>query len=151
VVLGQGFLALGLSGSLDLLLQVALAAFVLPPGGDYDVVKSFRRACRARIRRTVNKLAQGPEETLNPNPQPRRMKSVPLTLEQIVEEARHWPPEKVGELVDRLSEALHPADPAIDQAWKEETRRRLAEIENGTVQAVDGEQVSARIGRIVGM
>ena len=76
--------------------------------------------------------------------------TVPMTLEQIVEEARHWPPEKVGELVDRLTEALHPADPAIDQAWKEETRRRLAEIENGTVQAVDGEEVSARIGRIVG-
>jgi len=73
-----------------------------------------------------------------------------LTLEQIVEEARHWPPEKVGELVDRLTKALHPADPAIDQAWKEETRRRLAEIENGTVQAVDGQEVSARIGRIVG-
>ena len=33
---------------------------------------------------------------------------------------------------------------------KSETRRRLAEIENGTVQAVDGEEVSARIGRIVG-
>ncbi len=28
---------------------------------------------------------------------------VPLTLEQIVEEARHWPPEKVGELVGRLT------------------------------------------------
>jgi putative addiction module component (TIGR02574 family) len=73
-----------------------------------------------------------------------------MTLEQIVEEARHWPPEKVEELVDRLSEGLHPADPAIDHAWKVETRRRLAEIESGTVQAVDGEEVSARIGRIVG-
>jgi hypothetical protein len=73
-----------------------------------------------------------------------------MTLEQIVEEARHWPPEKVEELLDRLSAGLHPADPAIDQAWKEETRRRLAEIENGTVQAVVGEDVSACIGRIVG-
>lgn len=73
-----------------------------------------------------------------------------MTLEQIIEETRHWPSEKVEELVDRLTEALHPADPAIDQAWKEETRRRLAEIENGTVQAVDGEEVSARTGRIVG-
>lgn len=78
------------------------------------------------------------------------MKTVPLTLEQIVEETRHWPPEKVGELVDRLTEELHATDPAIEQAWKQETRRRLAEIENGTVQAVDGEEVSARIRRIVG-
>jgi putative addiction module component (TIGR02574 family) len=71
-------------------------------------------------------------------------------LEQIVEEARNWSPEKVGELVDRLSEELHAADPAIEEAWKQETRRRLAEIENGAVQTVDGEEVSARIRRIVG-
>jgi putative addiction module component (TIGR02574 family) len=76
--------------------------------------------------------------------------TAPLTLEQIVEEARHWPPEKVGELVDRLSEELHTLDPDNEEAWKQETRRRLAEIENGTVQAVDGEKVSARIRRIVG-
>jgi putative addiction module component (TIGR02574 family) len=76
--------------------------------------------------------------------------TVPLTLEQIVEETRHRPPEKVGELVDRLTEELHAIDPGIEEAWKQETRRRLAEIENGTVQAVDGEEVSARIRRIVG-
>ena len=76
--------------------------------------------------------------------------TMPLTLEQIVEEARHWPPEKVGELVDRLSEELHAPDPGHEEAWKQEARRRLAEIENGTVQAVEGEKVSARIRRIVG-
>ena len=56
--------------------------------------------------------------------------NVPLTLEQIVEESRNWPPEKVGELVDRLTEQLH-ASPDIEEAWKQEARRRLAEIENG--------------------
>ena len=71
-----------------------------------------------------------------------------ITLEQIVEEARHWPPEKVGELVDRLTEGL--SDPDNEQAWKQEARRRLAEIENGTVQAVSGDEVSGRIRRIVG-
>jgi putative addiction module component (TIGR02574 family) len=75
---------------------------------------------------------------------------MPLTLEQIVEEARHWPPEKLGELVDRLTENMHPAKPEIEEAWKQETRRRLAEIENGKVQVVDGDEVSTRIGRIVG-
>jgi Putative addiction module component len=72
-----------------------------------------------------------------------------LTLEQIVEEARHWPAEKVGELVDRLTETLYPGDSGIDQAWRQEARRRLAEIEDGSVQAVDGKGVSARLGRIV--
>jgi hypothetical protein len=75
---------------------------------------------------------------------------VPITLEQIVDEARHWPPAKVGELVDRLTEELHTVDPDSEDASRQEARRRVAEIENGTVQAVDGEAVSARIGRIVG-
>ena len=77
------------------------------------------------------------------------IRNVPLTLEQIVEEARNWPPEKVGKLVDRPTEELH-ASPDIEEAWKQEAPRRLAEIENGTVKALDGEEVSARIGRIVG-
>jgi hypothetical protein len=75
---------------------------------------------------------------------------VPITLEQIVEETRHWPPEKISELVGRLTEDLQASDPGIESAWKRETRRRLAEIENGTVQPVDGETVSARIRQIVG-
>jgi len=75
---------------------------------------------------------------------------VPITLEQIVEETRHWPPEKVGELVGRLTEDLHASDPETEAAWKQETRRRLAEIESGAVPPVDGQAVSARIRRIVG-
>ena len=55
------------------------------------------------------------------------MNAVPMTLEQIVEETRRWPPEKVGELVDRLTEELHAPDPDCEEAWKQETRRRLAE------------------------
>ena len=73
-----------------------------------------------------------------------------MTLEQIVEETRHWPPEKVGELLGRLAEELHTSDPAINAAWEQETRRRLAEIESGNVQPVDGEAVSARIRHTVG-
>lgn len=75
---------------------------------------------------------------------------MPMTLEQIVEEARRWPPEKVGELVGRLTEDLRASDPAIDEPWKQEVRRRLAEIENGTVPPADGETVSARIRQIMG-
>ena len=78
------------------------------------------------------------------------LSTVPLTLEQIVEETRHWPPEKVGELLERLTEELHTSAPEIEGAWKQEARRRLAEIVNGTVRALDGKEVSARIGRIVG-
>jgi putative addiction module component (TIGR02574 family) len=75
---------------------------------------------------------------------------VAITLEQIVEETRHWPPEKVGELVGRLTADLDASDSETEAAWKREARRRLAEIENGTAQPVDGEAVSARIRKMVG-
>ncbi len=76
---------------------------------------------------------------------------MPITLDQIVEEARRLPREQVAELVDRLTLTLHQAmDPAVEDAWKEEARRRVAEIESGSVQGVPGEEVSARVRRIVG-
>jgi putative addiction module component (TIGR02574 family) len=74
-----------------------------------------------------------------------------MTLDQILEEAHRLPREQVAELVDRLTlELLHSVDPSIEDAWKQETRRRLEEIESGRVQAVSGDEVSARIRKIVG-
>jgi putative addiction module component (TIGR02574 family) len=40
--------------------------------------------------------------------------------------------------------------PEIEESWKQETRRRLAELESGKVQAVPGDVVSRRIQKIVG-
>ncbi len=76
--------------------------------------------------------------------------AVPMTLDQIVEEARHWPPEKVGELVGRLTEDLHTGNPEIEAAWHTEVARRIEEIQSGKVQGVPGEEVSARVRKIVG-
>ena len=74
-----------------------------------------------------------------------------MTLDQIIEEASHWPPDQLADLVDRLTLTMHQAaDPEIDGAWKQETRRRLAEIESGRVRTVPGEEVSAKVRRIVG-
>ncbi|HOC54969.1 MAG TPA: addiction module protein [Verrucomicrobiota bacterium] len=72
-----------------------------------------------------------------------------MTLDQIVEEARHLPTEQVAELVDRLSEGLH-LSPGIEESWKAETRQRIADIEGGKVQGIPGAQVSARIRKLVG-
>jgi len=52
---------------------------------------------------------------------------MPLTVEQIVEEARRWAPEKVVELVSRLTEDLHASDPETEAAWKTEIDRRVEE------------------------
>jgi putative addiction module component (TIGR02574 family) len=78
------------------------------------------------------------------------LKTVPMTLDQILEEARHWPPEKVGELVRRLAEELHACQPEIEAAWQTEIARRVEEIQAGKIPGVPGEEVSARVGKIVG-
>ena len=76
---------------------------------------------------------------------------MPMTLEQIVEEASRLPREQVAEVVDRLTSALYTGnEPEVEFAWKQETRRRLTELECGQVQAIPGEAVSADIRKIVG-
>ena len=75
--------------------------------------------------------------------------TVPLTLEQIVEEARHWPPEKVGELVGRLTKDLHASDPETEAAWKTEINRRLEEIQTGKVQGIPVEEVFEKAKRLL--
>ena len=74
---------------------------------------------------------------------------MPMTLDQIVEEAGHLPTEQVVELVDRLSQGLH-LGPGIEESWKAETRRRVADIETGKLKGIPGPQVSARIRKVVG-
>ena len=76
---------------------------------------------------------------------------MPMTLDQIIEEANRLPREQVAELIDRLTLELHRTiDPSLEDAWKQETRRRLTEIESGSVRGVPGDEVSARIRKIVG-
>jgi putative addiction module component (TIGR02574 family) len=75
---------------------------------------------------------------------------VPITLEQIVEETRSWPPEKVGELVGRLTHDLHANSPENEDAWNKEIDRRIEEIQTGKVRGIPGEEVSARIRKNLG-
>ena len=74
----------------------------------------------------------------------------PMTLDQIIEETRHWPPEKVGELVGRLTEDLHASDPETEAAWKQEIDRRIEEIQTGKVQGIPAEEVFEKAKRILG-
>ena len=76
---------------------------------------------------------------------------MPMTIDQIIEETRRLSREQVADLVDRLTLELHQTiDPSVEDAWKQETRRRLTEIESGGVQGVPGDQVSGHIRKIVG-
>jgi putative addiction module component (TIGR02574 family) len=74
---------------------------------------------------------------------------MPITLDEIVEETRHWPPERVGELVGRQTEDLHPRDPEIEATWKTEIDRRIEEIQSGKVKGVPLEKSLAHARKIL--
>ena len=76
---------------------------------------------------------------------------MPLTLEEIVEETSQWPHDVVDELVERIRLARHGGiTPPVEQAWRTEVGRRVSEIREGKVQGVPGEEVSARVRKLVG-
>lgn len=76
---------------------------------------------------------------------------MPMTIDQIVEETRRWPTDQVADLVDRLTAKLHGGvDPEVEQAWKVETRRRVAEIQSGQAKFIPAEQVFAEARKIIG-
>ena len=75
---------------------------------------------------------------------------MPMTLDQIVEEANHLPPKQVAELVDRLTLNLHHSiDPEIEEAWLKEVRKRVAQIESGKEKGVSAEEMKARVRRVL--
>lgn len=79
------------------------------------------------------------------------MKSMSMTVEQIVAEARQLPRDLVAELFDRIGLELHGGiDPSVEAAWGQEAQRRLAEIDSGKVQAIPGEEVMARMRKLIG-
>ncbi|HZL80263.1 MAG TPA: addiction module protein [Candidatus Limnocylindrales bacterium] len=74
---------------------------------------------------------------------------MPITLYEIVEATRHWPPEQVGELVGRLTEDLPTSDPEIEAAWKAEIDRRIEEIQSGKVKGIPLEKSLAHARKIL--
>jgi 2',3'-cyclic-nucleotide 2'-phosphodiesterase (5'-nucleotidase family) len=79
------------------------------------------------------------------------IQSVPMTVEQIVEETSQWPEDVVAELVDRIMVAKHGGvDAAVESAWRVEARRRLAELESGQVQGIPLEDTLAKARKLIG-
>jgi putative addiction module component (TIGR02574 family) len=67
----------------------------------------------------------------------------PMSVEQIVSAALELPEEDREEVISRLRDSL--TDDEVDQAWRAEVRRRLARIEAGDVEWIDGEEVLAEL------
>lgn len=79
------------------------------------------------------------------------MFSMPLTFDQITEEAIKLPPASRALLADKLVQSLEAEDTdEIQRLWSAEAIRRRDEIRSGQVQAIPGEQVIEEVCRLVG-
>ncbi len=77
---------------------------------------------------------------------------MPMTLDQLVDASRQLPQDVRAELVERILLAGHGGiAPEIETAWKTETRRRVAEIENGEAKGIPLEQALAEARLRVGL
>ena len=60
-----------------------------------------------------------------------------MTLEQLVEESRQLPQDVRAELVERVVLVAHGGiAPNVEESWKQETRRRVAEIQSEEAQGI---------------
>jgi hypothetical protein len=76
---------------------------------------------------------------------------MPLTLEQLAEEAMQLPSASRALLAERMVESLDLADSdEIPRLWASEAIRRRDEIRSGRVQPMPGDEVLAEVRRIVG-
>jgi putative addiction module component (TIGR02574 family) len=81
----------------------------------------------------------------------RTLPSMSMTLHELVNEARRLPPGQMAELFDvLLAETFAAPDAVTEAAWRQETQRRVAEIQDGRITGVPGEMVMAELRRIVG-
>jgi hypothetical protein len=64
-----------------------------------------------------------------------------LTLDELEAAAARLNAAEREELLQRLIELEHPANPEVETAWDEEIARRLDEVRSGKVQLLDGEEV----------
>lgn len=62
----------------------------------------------------------------------------------------HLTPEEKLELIERLVDSLEPADIPLPEGHREELERRLAEIDAGRVEWLDGADVLAGLDAIDG-
>ncbi len=75
-----------------------------------------------------------------------------VTLDQIVEEARHLPSDVVAELVDRILETQHAgSEQDTDTAWRAEVRKRIDDIQSGKVAGIPVNDTLARARKTAGL
>ena len=68
-----------------------------------------------------------------------------MSTEELIEEAVSLPVDIRLRLVERLLESLNPTRADVDELWALEAERRVAQIENGGVETVPGDEVFSKI------
>ena len=77
---------------------------------------------------------------------------MPMTLDQLVDETRDLPQDVRAELVERILLAAHGGiAPRVDDAWKRETRRRIADIQSGRARGIPLDDALAEARKSVGL
>jgi putative addiction module component (TIGR02574 family) len=71
---------------------------------------------------------------------------MPLTPEELAEQAMDLPPESRAELAELLVESLDESElSSIDRAWAAEANRRRQEILSGTVQSIPADDAFRKV------
>jgi putative addiction module component (TIGR02574 family) len=70
-------------------------------------------------------------------------------VSEVLEKALALSTEERGLLIDQLIESLDegPAEEGVEEAWGEEIKRRVDEIQSGKVKMIPGEQVLRELAR----
>ena len=65
-------------------------------------------------------------------------------------QAKAPPPEERARLAEELLASLDPHETEVEAAWDEELRRRIDEVERGTVELIPADQAFAQVRRALG-
>jgi putative addiction module component (TIGR02574 family) len=66
-------------------------------------------------------------------------------IKEIIQEAESLPVEERAKVIDALLRTLNPPSAEIDSEWIKVSKRRLEELRSGSVKAVPGDDVFAKI------
>lgn len=75
---------------------------------------------------------------------------MPDVVAELSAQAKALPPEERARLAEELLASLDPREAEVEAAWDEELRRRIEEVERGSVQLVPADQVFAQVRRALG-
>lgn len=70
-------------------------------------------------------------------------------VEELTAKARALPPEERVRLAEELLATVQETDEEVEAAWDHEIRRRIAEIDAGTVKLIPAEDVFAQVRHLL--